>query len=232
MCRIRERAAAPVDALASHRLNVFLSDYVLQSEVLRAAMQMAIPSFARFSVEQDRTRQLIQQAKAGDSASFERLVMLYDRRVLRLIQRLLLNREAAKDASQEVFLRLYKRLHSVNEDRDFSSWLYRLTVNICFDFLRRSTEDTSLDLIPEPTDVRKNPEQSLIEIEQNQLIPAALKELSPRERSAIVLRDLEGCSTAEVAQILGSTETTVRSQVSTGRVKIKTFVEARVRSRT
>lgn len=194
-------------------------------------MQMAIPSFALVSVEQDWTRQLIQQAKAGDSASFERLVMLYDRRVLRLTQRLLLNREAAKDASQEVFLRFYKKLHSINEDRDFNSWLYRLTVNICFDFLRRSKENTSLDLVAEPPDNRNDPEQSVIEVEQNQLILAALTELSPRERSAIILRDLEGCSTAEVAHILGSTETTVRSQISTGRVKMKHFIVRRVRSR-
>jgi RNA polymerase sigma-70 factor (ECF subfamily) len=64
--------------------------------------------------------------------------------------------------------------------------------------------------------------------QRRELIAAALDGLTPRERDAIVLRDLEGLSTAEVARTLGSTEATVRSQISTGRVKIKTFVMARL----
>ena len=67
--------------------------------------------------------------------------------------------------------------------------------------------------------------------EQRRLVQAALRALSPREREAIVLRDLEGLSTSEVARVLGSSEGTVRSQISTGRLKIKQFVEAREKAR-
>ena len=69
-----------------------------------------------------------------------------------------------------------------------------------------------------------NPESSAAMRQQQQLVLAALKALTPRERQAIVLRDLEGYSTAEVASMLGSSETTVRSQISTGRVKMKDFL--------
>jgi len=195
-------------------------------------MEIAIPSFSQFMLEENLIRQLLQEAKAGNPASFERLVTLHERQILRLAQRLLLNREAAQDASQEVFLRLHKKLGTVDENRNLTSWLYRATANICFDFLRRAKQDLPLDLVADPCDTALDPEQNTAAMEHKQLVLAALKELTPRERQAIVLRDLEGCSTAEVAHILGSTETTVRSQISTGRVKMKDFVMSRLRRRT
>jgi RNA polymerase sigma-70 factor (ECF subfamily) len=106
--------------------------------------------------------------------------------------------------------------------------LYRTTVNICIDAMRRAKDEMPIDLVPELSDERENPEDSASVRQQQQLVLAALKSLSPKERQAIVLRDLEGHSTAEVAKILGSSETTVRSQISTGRVKMKDFLLARV----
>src|SRR4051812_37265625 len=184
-------------------------------------MQMAIPSFDRFMLEPELLRHLIRGAKAGEAASFEKLVSLHERRVLRLAQRLLLNREAARDAAQDVFLRLHKKIGSVAEDRELGPWLYRTTVNICMDVLRRSKDEIPVDLVPELADDCGNPEHSAAKRQQQRLVLAALKVLTPRERQAIVLRDLEGYSTAEVANLLGSTGATVRSQISTGRVKMK-----------
>ena len=94
-------------------------------------MDIAIPSFGQFMLEENLIRQLLEEAKAGDLASFERLVILHERQVLRLAQRLLLNREAAKDAFQEVFLRLHRKLHTVDPHRNFTAWLYRATANYC-----------------------------------------------------------------------------------------------------
>jgi RNA polymerase sigma-70 factor, ECF subfamily len=194
-------------------------------------MEMAIP-FIRFMSEQDLLRHLIQDAKAGDVASFERIVDLHERVVLGLAQKILLNREAAKDAAQEVFIRLHKNLRRLDEDRDLSAWLYRTTSNACFDILRRTKQDLPLDLLSDPADHALNPEELMTETQRRRLIFSALKELSPREREAVILRDLEGHSTAEVARILDVTEGTVRCQISTGRVKIKNFVMAKPRRRT
>ena len=190
-------------------------------------MQMALSSLDHGMREQDRLRQLIGDAKAGDVSAFERLVVLHERAVLRFAQRLLLNREAARDAAQEVFLRLYRSIRSIDERRDLSPWLYRTTSNICLDMLRRTRNDLSIDLVAEPEMEGRNPEQAMRLAQHQRLLLEALGELSPRERQAIVLRDLEGWSTTEVAELLGSTETTVRSQISTGRVKLRNYIMAR-----
>jgi RNA polymerase sigma-70 factor, ECF subfamily len=190
-------------------------------------MQMAIP-FNRCMFEQDFLRHLIREAKAGDDHAFERIVTAHEHMVLRFAQRLLLNRDAAKDAAQETFLRLYRNLLRVDETRDLSGWLYRTTSNICCDILRRTKQDLPIDLSIEPADGRPNPEESMNAVQQKRLVMTALKQLSAREREVIALRDLEGHSTAEVAHILNISEGTVRSQLSTGRVKLKNFVTTAV----
>jgi RNA polymerase sigma-70 factor (ECF subfamily) len=181
-----------------------------------------------FALEPESVRRLMQAAKAGDLASFEQIVVLHERLVLRLAQRLLPNREMAQDAAQEVFLRLHGKLGKFQEEKDLGPWLYRITVNICHDLRRRAKPNLPLEVAPLLRDQAPDPEQSVLFAQRRELIVAALDGLTPRERDAIVLRDLEGLSTAEVARILGTTETTVRSQISTGRVKIKNLVMARL----
>ncbi len=105
------------------------------------------------------------------------------------------------------------------------------TVNVCFDLQRRAKNNLPLDVAGDTASVGHDPEQSASATEEKKLVLAALQELSTRERQAIVLRDLEGYSTPEVASILGSTEATVRSQISTGRVKMRHFLSAQIRGR-
>ena len=166
-------------------------------------------------------RQWIARAKSGDSAAFEELLALHGRMVLRTAQRLLLNDADAQDAAQEVFLRLHRSLHKFQEGRDLIPWLYRITVNICHDQRKRRKPMSTFEEAPELTAREADPEQQLNAQQRKMLLRAALAGLSERERDAIVLRDLEGLSTAEVARILGTTETTVRSQISMGRVKLR-----------
>ncbi len=173
-------------------------------------------------------RELIREAKAGDTSAFERIVVLHQNLVLRVAQRLLLNGGDAKDAAQEVFLRLHRNLRRFQQEQDFAPWLYRMTVNICHDVRRRKRQEISLDNALEAHDVSPSAEASVLLRQQRQLVVAALGSLSEREREVIVLRDLEGLSTAEVAAITGVSETTVRSQISMGRVKIKNYVSGRL----
>lgn len=189
---------------------------------------MSVPWIGHFVMEGNLLRQLVKDAKAGDAASFERIVILHECLVLRVAQRILLSGEDAKDAAQEVFIRLHRTLNRFDEGKDLGPWLYRLTVNVCRDFLRRGKQDLSLDVAVGAIDVLPNPEQSAAAAQQYQMVLDALRRLSPREREAIVLRDLEGRSTEEVAEILGSSEATIRSQISTGRVKMKNHVMARL----
>jgi RNA polymerase sigma-70 factor (ECF subfamily) len=182
-------------------------------------------------MEQNLVRRLVKDAKAGDAASFERIVILHERLVLRVAQRLLLNLEDARDAAQEVFLRLHRTLGRFDEEKDLGPWLYRLTINICRDHLRCSKRNVPIETAHDCQDSAPDPEESAAAMQEYRLVLAALGQLSPREREAVVLRDLEGRTTVEVAGILGSSEATVRSQLSTGRVKIRNYLAARLRRR-
>jgi RNA polymerase sigma-70 factor (ECF subfamily) len=189
-------------------------------------MEMAISLMCQFTAEPESIRGLIHDAKAGDLAAFEQIVTRYERIVLRVARRLLADSELARDAAQEVFLRLHSKLGKFQEEKDLAPWLYRMTVNLCHDLRRRSKPGVTLDLAPALRDAALDPEQAMELLQRQELVAAALEELSPREREAIVLRDLEGLSTTEVARLLRSSEGTVRSQISTGRVKIKQFILA------
>jgi len=170
-------------------------------------------------------------AQAGDRAAFERLMRQHERLVLTTALRLLGNREDARDAAQEVFLRLYRNLAKVESARNLAGWLYRVTVNVCHDQRRKRPETASVELAVLPA-AGASPQQELTDAERRHALALSLRMLGEKERTALVLRDLEGLSTAEVAQILGSSEMTVRSQISKARVKVKNFVEQYFRRRT
>lgn len=190
---------------------------------------MALPDMGAlwmttFDSNKDLQQQLIASAQAGDSDAFGHLMTLHGRTVLRVAERVLLDADEAKDVAQDVFLRLHRSLKGFDKEQELGPWLYRITLNLCRDRLRRAKRDIRIDtlnLLAQP-----DAEQSLLDQQRRHLAQRALAELTPKEREAIVLRDFEGKSTKEVADILGSTETTVRSQLSTGRSKMKDFIVA------
>lgn len=175
--------------------------------------------------------QAIEAAKSGDMAAFEALMRQHERMVLVTAMRLLGNIEDAKDASQEVFLKLYKSLGKVETVNNFSGWLYRVTVNVCYDMGRKRTAAVPVEEVPELVATGADPQQQATEGERRRVLQLSLRMLSGKERAALVLRDLEGLSTEEVARILGSSEATVRSQISKARVKVRDVVERYFRRR-
>ena len=184
------------------------------------------------------TAECVRRARAGDQAAFGLLVERYERMVLRTALRLLGQMDQAQDAAQDTFLRMHRYLGRFDESRDLGPWLYRVVVNASRDIARRqaSTRFLSLDAVRQSDDAatRIGPEEiedGVFRAEQGRLVQAALDTLPRKERAAVVLRDIEGLATAEVARILGSSEGTVRSQISTARLKIKRFVEAQERRR-
>jgi RNA polymerase sigma-70 factor (ECF subfamily) len=172
------------------------------------------------------TSNLVARAKSGDKAAFEALVVQNERRVLMTALRLLGHLEDAQDASQEVFLRLYKYLARFDETRSLAPWLYRMTVNVCHDVAKTRArsgfvplENNLLEHMPGPAGAEPMEEQA----DQRRIVSGGLRTLTAKERAALVLRDIEGLSTSEVAKILGSRETTVRSHLSRARVKMKRY---------
>jgi RNA polymerase sigma-70 factor (ECF subfamily) len=155
----------------------------------------------------------------ADRTTFEDVMRAQERRVLRTALRLLGRLEDAEDAAQEVFLRLYKHWAKVDWSRPVEAWLYRVTVNVCADLRRKRPMVEPLEFDPAAAG------SFAAAGDARRLVEAGLQTLGEKERAAIVLRDIEGLETAEVAEILGSSEVTVRSQISTGRVKLRAFVE-------
>jgi len=175
--------------------------------------------------------EVLEAARAGDLRAFESLMRRHERLVLATALRLLGTMEDAQDASQEVFLRLYRNLGKLENSANLAGWLYRVTVNICHDLRRRRPEETAVDAAAEIEAPGADPQQAAAANERRRVLELSLRQLSGKQRAALVLRDLEGLSTEEVAAILGTSQATVRSQIFQARIKIKDFVERYFRRR-
>jgi RNA polymerase sigma-70 factor, ECF subfamily len=145
------------------------------------------------------------------SDSFDQVVRGRQIQVLRTAYRILGNWADAEDVAQDVFVRLHRHGLGFENEAALGGWLYRVTVNLCLDRARSSRPWQELPELQSPS---ASAEAAAIRSEQKQMLLRALGLLPARERAALVLREMEGLPTAEVAQILGSSEGTVRSQVS------------------
>lgn len=190
--------------------------------LMQAALSLDAPQ-----AEVAEVARLVRLTLRGDRAAFEQIIIRYESRVMTLAVRLLGGRDDAPDAAQEVFLRAFKYLHRVDPDKPLEPWLFRIAINVCRDLIRRRAQRhaTFVDGDPaEPIDQSGDPCAGLERKQQRVILQRALERLPEKERLAIVLRDIEGLSTADVAAILQSSETTVRSQVSRGRLRLRAAI--------
>lgn len=173
-------------------------------------------------------QQLIQQAKNGDQAAFERLVERYRKPVYHQALRLLSSPEDAADVTQEVFFKAWRSLPSFRGESGFSTWLYRLTDNAAIDLLRREKKrrgDASLDdgeqsfdsLLADPA---PTPHQAAEREELRRAVADGLESLSEEHRRILVLREISGLSYEEIGQQLGLNAGTVKSRIARARLAL------------
>ena len=168
---------------------------------------------------------LLALAKTGDLDAFEQIVALHERRVFALALRLTGSIEDAKDATQEAFIRLHRKIDQIDSGRSVGPWLYTVTVNACRDIGRERQRcrlvamDNWARLAPAADE--DSPEGLYADRQREAQFRAVLRRLPEKERAALLLREMEGLSTEEVARILGSSESTVRSQICTARLKLR-----------
>lgn len=165
----------------------------------------------------------IERAKAGDSDAWEALVTAHRAQVFRTALRLLGHREDALDASQDVFMRMHAYLNRFDARKELSPWLYAMTVNVCRDLDRKRRRDRRAIADNIEKSVPPRAPGKIDAAVERTIMERGLRALSEGERTAIVLRDVEGLSTREVAEAMGVTEVTIRSQISRARVKLQEY---------
>lgn len=158
--------------------------------------------------------ELIQRYLAGDIDAFNELMNAHEDRVFAICFRMLRDREAALDATQETFLTVFRKADRYRAQAAFSTWLYRVTMNTCYDHMRRQKRKRA-DPLPETHDPVDPSTSDLFDaVEVRPDIDAALDALSPEFRAAVVLVDLQGLSLDQAADTL---------EVPTGTVKSRLF---------
>ncbi|HEY0794842.1 MAG TPA: sigma-70 family RNA polymerase sigma factor [Acidisarcina sp.] len=175
---------------------------------------------------------LVERAKGGDTAAFEKLVRQYDRQVFRIAQHITQNREDAEDVVQDAFFKAYQKLDQFQGNSKFYTWLVRIAVNESLMRLRKRKtgrtvsidEDVETDEGSMPRDLADwspNPEQLYGKSELAEILRKTVQGLPPGFRTVFVLRDVEGLSTEETASSLGLSIPAVKSRLLRARLQLR-----------
>ena len=161
--------------------------------------------------------QLLARVVDGDHEAFSQIMQTHEDRVFSVCLRILHDRDNALDATQETFLMVFRKAGQFKGKAQVGTWIYRIAVNTCYDQLRKGKRRRA-DALPEHYDpVDPGAEDAVISAGLRPEIQAALAELSPEFRGAIVLADIEGMSLPDVGQVLGIPVGTVKSRLFRGR---------------
>ena len=166
-------------------------------------------------------------SQADSPEWFPELMRQHLRRVFAVLYRIVDNRADAQDLAQEVFLKAFLRRHQLRDPERALPWLLRIASNAAIDFRRSRTALHASEAWNEdapPGFPPPSAEQQMIQDERERRLHQALQILSPKERAAIVLRDLEGLTGAEVARNLGCSQITVRTHIASARIKLRRFL--------
>lgn len=181
---------------------------------------------------------LIEKSKKGDGEAFGELISSYQKKVLNLAYRMLGSVSDAEDAAQEIFIKAFRSLYSFNERSAFSTWLYKVATNVCLDILRKrkrqnggamvsinryNADDDEYEL---PIgDGAPSPHEEAQKKEAMRALKSALDLLSEEQRAVIVMRDINGLSYEEIADIAGCSLGTVKSRINRSRLALRKLLE-------
>jgi RNA polymerase sigma-70 factor (ECF subfamily) len=193
------------------------------------------------SVIDDPTEQrFVMRLQARDEHAFNELVQIYSPRIFRLVFRMLGRRAEAEDMTQEVFVQVFKAIGQFRGDSKLQTWIYRVAINSCKNrnkYLARRHDDAqdAFDVVADHQPLHQaqgvtagdvsRPDQMVEGKEVESIVRAAIAELDPEFREALVLRDIENLSYEEITEIVGVAEGTVKSRIHRARVMLKEIVE-------
>ena len=174
---------------------------------------------------------LVEAFQAGDLASFDLLVLRWERKVQGTVYRVLGTEEDARDVTQEAFLKAFRSLHAFKGEARFSSWLYQIALNLCRDRLRRKRGKAfvSLDNVEEEGGLPAQPGLSPYDLAERSalrgLVREALGELPDEQREVIVLKEYQELTFVEIAEILDVPLSTVKTRLYRGLVSLRGRLE-------
>lgn len=178
-------------------------------------------------------KELIELAKDGNINAFETLIEKNQQIVYNISLKMLKNEQDAFDASQDALLKAFKYISKFKGNSSFSTWIYKITVNTCLNYINKnkiSSKNISLEQTVTQKDnetpiqfedKKQNVYKEVLENERKRVLYDALEELSPNQKQMIILRDIEGFSYEEIAQITNNNLGTVKSKISRARLKLK-----------
>ena len=177
-------------------------------------------------------RDIVCRAKEGDMEAFAVLVQAHETKVYTLTLRMTGNREDAKDLAQEAFLLAYRRLPAFRMESSFSTWLYRLTANLCIDFLRREKRRKTMTVsleerIAQKEDWSSGWQEPQVELERMELrthLERGIQRLSEEHREILVLREIGGLSYDEIGALLRLEAGTVKSRLARARKQLRAIL--------
>lgn len=175
---------------------------------------------------------LVSEAKAGNYAAFEELVNRYEKKIYRLGMNITGNAEDAEDVLQEAFLKAFEHLPEFREDSRFYTWIVRIAVNEALMKLRKrrtrrevaiedSKDEDGEVLVREFADWKPNPEQEYARAELERILQGAVRALPPGFRTVFYLRDVEGLSTEETAELLDLSVGAVKARLFRARLRLR-----------
>jgi RNA polymerase sigma-70 factor (ECF subfamily) len=177
----------------------------------------------------DRQRPALLETGTVSADLRERFVSENLRRIFLQIYRMVGNVHDAQDLTQEAFIKALQRQEQLKDELKAAHWLSRIATNTALDFLRRHARVSFCEITDAPASQGLSPEAAVLHSEQRDWLAAGLERLTPRERAALVLRDMEDLPAEEVARRLDCSKATVRSHIANARTKLKKFAERRKR---
>jgi RNA polymerase sigma-70 factor (ECF subfamily) len=189
-------------------------------------------------------QELVRQLCIGEEAAYELLIERFERPVYNLVSRLTDDAAEASDVVQEVFLKVFRNVSSFRGDSSLKTWVYRIAVNESRNYRRWFSRHRKCEVAMEPTpgethgyldwmtDPARSPLEQALDHEKKALIETALSEVNPSYRAALVLREIEGLSYEEIAEILEISLGTVKSRILRGREALRERLAERIREGT
>lgn len=184
---------------------------------------------------------LVTAFKKGDHPAFEKIVLKYQDRVYNLCYRFLGDKQEAEDTAQEIFIKVYRSLKGFKMKSSFYTWLYRIVINSCKNRVksleyRKSKSRVSIDddqenknhSIPDIIDGKNLPDTNLEKKEKIKKIQAAINSLPPDQKTVVMLRDIEGLTYDEIADITKNRLGTVKSKLSRARLGLRNILKGTI----